>query len=81
MNIQKRQNGSNVWGILYAVALVFILWAPHAHAYLDPGTGSYIVQILIGAVFGAAYFFKSFFMKLWHSLRSKFKKNPGHKDE
>lgn len=38
--------------------------------YIDPGTGSYLIQILVGAVLGVLYFFKniklyikSFFVK------------------
>lgn len=38
--------------------------------YIDPGTGSYLIQILVGAVLGILYFFKniklyikSFFVK------------------
>ena len=29
------------------LSAMFLLWPTSAHAYLDPGTGSYIVQILI----------------------------------
>lgn len=32
----------------------------YAHAYLDAGTGSYAIQVIIGAVFGGAYAVKSF---------------------
>ena len=31
-----------------------------AHAYLDPGTGSYIIQVTIGVLFGGAYAVKRF---------------------
>jgi hypothetical protein len=31
-----------------------------AHAYLDPGTGSYIVQAVVGVIFGATYVFRNF---------------------
>ena len=31
-----------------------------AHAYLDPGSGSYVIQIAIGIIFGTAYAFRNF---------------------
>lgn len=40
-------------GKLAAVVLGISLWAPlNAHAYLDPGTGSILLQGLIAAVAG-----------------------------
>lgn len=35
-----------------------------AHAYLDPGTGSYVVQILIGTVLGAGYIIGNYWRKI-----------------
>jgi hypothetical protein len=35
-----------------------------AHAYLDPGSGSYIFQIIIGALLGAAFAVKIYWRKL-----------------
>jgi uncharacterized membrane protein YciS (DUF1049 family) len=32
--------------------------------YIDPGTGSLIVQAIIGFVVGGAFFFRNFFRKL-----------------
>ena len=32
--------------------------------YLDPGSGSYLVQVIIAAVLGAAFFFKNFWLKI-----------------
>lgn len=36
--------------------------------YLDPGSGSYIVQALVAAVLGVAFFFKniSLILKSWY---------------
>jgi hypothetical protein len=50
-----------------AVAGVFlgVLTSP-AHAYLDPGTGSMILQVLLGGVAGIALAGKLY----WHKLRS-----------
>jgi len=35
-----------------------------AYGYLDPGTGSYILQLLIGALFGAMFTMKIFWRKI-----------------
>lgn len=37
-----------------------------AHAYIDPGTGSYVLQLLIGGILGASLAFKGF----WRHLRA-----------
>lgn len=36
--------------------------------YLDPGSGSYLVQVIIAAVLGVGFFFKNF----WLGIRSFF---------
>lgn len=42
-------------------------------AYLDPGSGSYIVQILIASVAGVLFAVKSQISRLFHFVRSKIK--------
>ena len=39
-------------------------------AYLDPGTGSFLVQLLIGGLVGALVFLKAY----WNKIRSFFSK-------
>ena len=34
-------------------SVFFLLLAPVAHAYIDPGTGSMLLQVLIGSLAGA----------------------------
>ena len=45
------------------VALVALSTAP-AHAYIDPSTGSYILQILVAGFLGAMFTLKVF----WHRI-------------
>lgn len=43
--------------------------------YIDPGSGSYLVQVIIAAVLGALFYFKN----LWFRIKSFFarsKKEP-----
>jgi len=47
------------------------------HLYIDPGSGSYLVQVIVAAVLGVAMFFKN--IKLYIKsffTRSKKKDNP-----
>jgi len=44
--------------------------------YIDPGSGSYILQMIIAAVLGVSFFFKNF----WLTIKSFFtgkKSKPG----
>jgi hypothetical protein len=52
--------------------LASLLLVREAHAYLDPGTGSYILQILIAGLFGALFMLKMF----WGSIVGFFSKRP-----
>lgn len=47
----------------------------HYLLYIDPGSGSYLVQVVIAAILGVAFYFKT----LWLKLRSFFTR--GKKDE
>lgn len=37
--------------------------------YIDPGSGSYLVQVIIAAVLGAAFYFKT----IWWRIKAFFK--------
>ena len=61
---------------IITLTLIFVLCFP-AYAYLDPGTGSYFLQIIIATVLGAMYAIKHFWYKIklfYINLLSKFKK-------
>jgi len=52
--------------------IIFLLFVPcTAHAYLDPGTGSMIVQVIIGSVLAGLYMAKVY----WRKIVQFFKKN------
>jgi hypothetical protein len=53
--------------VAISLLVVSLLLLPmSAHAYLDPGTGSYILQIVIGSLLAAAFAIKTF----WHRIRA-----------
>ena len=62
---------------IIALVLVFVV-PPRAHAYLDPGTGSYVVQILIATLLGGVVAFKSYWFKIKNIFTGK-KKNGNSK--
>ena len=61
---------------IITLTLIFVLCFP-AYAYLDPGTGSYFIQIIIATLLGAMYAIKHYWYKIklfCIDLLSKFKK-------
>jgi hypothetical protein len=55
---------SSIRKIFLAASLVHIMITGEAHAYVDPGTGSYLLQILIAGLLGAAFALKLYWNKL-----------------
>ena len=63
---------------IITLTLIFVLCFP-AYAYLDPGTGSYFLQIIVATLLGAMYAIKQFLFKIklfCINIFSKFKKRP-----
>ena len=59
---------------ILVLSLTFLALARPAHAYLDPGTGSYFVQILLAGIAGGGYIIVSSWGKIRQFLSSIFKK-------
>ena len=61
------------------ITVILFLWSiKNAYAYIDPGTGSYIIQVIIGGVLGAAFALKVYWKKVkfyFSNLLSKQTKN------
>ena len=49
-------------------AAALVLSATRADAYLDPGSGSYVLQIVLASLLGAAFAVKAF----WFRIRNFF---------
>jgi hypothetical protein len=49
----------------------WLLVVPVANAYVDPGTGSYVFQVLIGVFLGAAVAVKVFWRRIWGFVTRK----------
>ncbi len=56
------------WNIPIAAALLTVMMAGAAHAYVDPGTGSYLLQILIAGILGAAFAIRLYWTRIKNFL-------------
>jgi len=59
------------------VAVFFLLifvFSKDSYAYLDPGTGSYIFQLIIAGIIGGMFSIKIFWNKIKASLANLFSK-------
>ncbi len=54
--------------ILICCGLFVLIFADVAQAYLDPGTGSWLIQMLIAGAVGAAFAIKMF----WYKIKAGF---------
>ena len=52
----------------YMATILLLVLTIDAHAYLDPGTGSLILQVILGGIAGAAVAIKLF----WHRILAFF---------
>jgi hypothetical protein len=62
---QKRSR--RVWFVL-VFAYFFLVAIPSARAYIDPGTGSFIFQVVVGSALAAGVVFRSFWRRVWFFL-------------
>jgi len=58
------------WGSVLLLAWgVWVAGSRPAHAYLDPGTGSYLVQLAIASLIAVPFAVKGFFGRLFRRNR------------
>lgn len=55
---------TNHFSILISMIAIQLVISPNAFAYLDPGTGSYVFQVLIAAFIGGLCTIKMFWQKI-----------------
>ena len=60
-------------GVVFCFYVIFLFFPVPAHAYIDLGTGSYVVQVIIATVLGMLFALKMYFKKFIDFFR-KFKK-------
>lgn len=62
--------------MLIIFGMVYLMLPQTAYSYLDPGTGSYIIQIVLAAFVGAAFTLKIYWAKIKIFFVDLFTKNP-----
>ena len=71
---------------ILTIAFPYLLMGPLSppasnHAYLDPGSGSFILQILLASLLASLFFFKSFWKKVLSFFRKSSSKNQETSEE
>ena len=54
--------------------IYLILMAKNAFAYIDPGTGSYVIQIVLAVLFGSLFMLKTYWKMVKAFLGNIFSK-------
>jgi hypothetical protein len=67
---RARTGQSLVWG--FATALAVLTLSTPAQAYIDPGTGGMILQLLLGGVAGALVVIKLYWLRIKEGFQSIF---------
>jgi hypothetical protein len=57
----------SVWLGVWLAYFLFVT-APSAHAYIDPGNGSFVFQMFVGGLLAAGVAFWSYLRRLWSLL-------------
>ena len=63
--------------ITFFTILYLVIFPQQAHAYLDPGTGSYVLQVAAAVLFGGLFLIKTW----WSQIAGFFSKVLGRKDK
>ena len=56
--------------LLSIVLLLLVISERPAHAYIDPGTASYVFQVIAGAVLGGVFLLRTYWTRVVTSVRS-----------
>ena len=67
------QKSNRLAPVLVAVLLVGVGLSERAFAYVDPGSGSYLLQYLLAGTFASIFSLKSLWANVWATLRKKLK--------
>ena len=73
----KQQGTRNFFYSLILTIVVQIIFLQNAFAYLDPGTGSYIFQVLVVVFIGGLYTIKTYWQKIKDFFSNHFPRKQG----
>jgi hypothetical protein len=60
----NKKKTCNTITILAMLLIFIVITAENAFAYLDPGTGSFVLQMLIAGVLGGLFVIKTYWRKI-----------------
>lgn len=63
---------------VYFLIVLIVFFSPIVFAYVDPGTGSYLVQVLAAVFLTLPFFFSKFLKKIKGIIRSFKNKSPAN---
>jgi hypothetical protein len=58
--------------------LILVLTTRPAEAYIDPGSASYVFQVLAGLALGAIFLLRTYWNRLITGIRSLVSRDPAH---
>ena len=61
--------------LFYLAFLLLSLLTNQADAYIDPGSGSYLFQIMLASLVGAAFAVKTYWIRIKEFVKKVFHKN------
>ena len=64
-----------------AAALLFLILAEQADAYIDPGSGSYILQLILAGLLGAGVAVKIYWKRIKGAILRTPSEKPGEVDD
>ena len=76
-----RSPTSRVSLVLFLTALFSAVPVASAHAYIDPGSGSYIFQLIVAGALGAAFAVKVFWRRIWSFVSGLFGRRQPHQSD
>lgn len=61
--------------------MLCLVFSTPSYAYLDPGTGSYMLQLLIGVLIGAAFAIRFYWKKIWSFIGNRLSRRRKNEEE
>ena len=65
---------------ILVLALAIVASPSPAYAYLDPGTGSMVLQVIVAGILGAAFTFKTYIRAIFGPVLALFKRSRSESD-
>ena len=79
--LMLRQVGSLGFSVLLVVGFILIVTTRQAHAYVDLGSGSFLLQILLATLFASLFSIKMFWSRLTERISRFFSKMRSQKQD